>query len=167
MEYVVGSGQPIGSTAEMRLPSWISYGYNAFGIGHRGRTLGVGRMLSDPTKPFSAHVGTPEAAVMKPSDLIVLGDEFSRSRNALLDAFVRWSDHRTPQIGPVAYTESWSSKTPPKKQEAFLKHRGRANRAFADGHLELEDMRKTFAATDAQLRRWNVDNEPHRELLKD
>jgi hypothetical protein len=34
-----------------------------------------------------------------------------------------------------------------------------------DGHLESEDVRKPFAASDAELKRWNVDNEPHRDLL--
>ena len=165
MEYGVGSGQPIGSTAEIRLPSMISYGYNAYGVGSQSRPFGVGGRLSDPARQFGSHLPTSEASVRAPTDLIVVGDEFSRSRNAAQDGLVRGS-WGSPIISPIAH-EYRISKTPPKKQEPFLKHRGRANRAFADGHLELEDMRKTFAATDAQLRRWNIDNEPHRDLLND
>jgi prepilin-type N-terminal cleavage/methylation domain-containing protein/prepilin-type processing-associated H-X9-DG protein len=165
MEYGVGSGQPIGSTAEIRLPSIISYGYNAYGVGWESRPLGVGGRLSDLAHQFGSHLPTSEASVRAPSDLIVVGDEFSRSRNAAWDGHV-YVDWGAPFIAPVG-RETYRSKTPPKKQEAFLKHRGGAHRAFADGHSELEDMRKTFAATDAQLRRWNIDNEPHRDLLND
>lgn len=166
MEYGVGSGQPIGSTAEIRLPSMISYGYNAYGVGWKSRPLGVGGRLSDPAFQFSSHLPTSEASIRAPSDLIVAGDEFSRSRNAARDGHVYGTWGISPLIAPVV-RNTYPTKTPPRKQEAFLKHRGRAHRAFADGHLELEDMRKTFAATDAQLRRWNIDNEPHRDLLND
>jgi hypothetical protein len=143
MEYLVGSGQPIGSKAEIRLPSLISYGYNAYGIGWRHRPLSVGGRLSDTANPFSSHYATSEASVRAPSDLIVVGDEFSRSRDAARDGHVYGSGGISPLIAPV----------------------GRDT--FADGHLEVEDMRETFAATDAQLRRWNIDNEPHRDLLND
>jgi prepilin-type processing-associated H-X9-DG protein len=98
--------------------------------------------------------------------MIALGDEFVRSRNSALDAIMS----RDTIIAPATHYTSVAvndSKTPPKKQPAFIAHQGRANRAFVDGHLEAEDLRKPFAATDAQLKRWNVDNDPHRNLLSD
>ena len=49
----------------------------------------------------------------------------------------------------------------------FIAHHGRANRAFVDGHLESEDLRPNFRATDSQLCRWNIDNLLHRNLLRD
>jgi len=47
---------------------------------------------------------------------------------------------------------------------ALKSHARKFNRAFVDGHVELEDFRKPFIATDEYLRRWNTDNEPHREI---
>ena len=103
---------------------------------------------------------------MAPSDLIALGDEFLRSRNPALDAVMS----RDGTIAPATFYGSvsvYSSKTPPKKQPGFKTHHGRANRAFVDGHLESEDLHKPFTASDAELKRWNVDNEPHRDRLYD
>ena len=152
-------------TFPVRLPSIILYGYNAYGLGFFAKPLGVGGILSDVANPFSLHRETPDSAIRRPSDLIVVGDEFCRSRRASLDGHMPqgWG---SPIISAVV-NDVTLIKYPPKKQQPFLNHRGRANRAFADGHLEVEDMRKTFPATDAQLRRWNIDNEPHRELLTD
>ena len=110
--------------------------------------------------------GLPEGTVRAPGEMIAVGDEFIRSRNAALDATMS----RDTTIGPATHYASvsvYDSKTPPKKQPAFIAHHGRANRAFVDGHVEPEDMRRPFAASDAELRRWNVDNEPHRDRLED
>ena len=60
---------------------------------------------------------------------------------------------------------AFPQKIPLKQQPAFKLHHGRANRAFVDGHLESEDLRPQFRATDAQLRRWNADYLPHRDVL--
>jgi len=97
--------------------------------------------------------------------LIAAGDIFVRSRNPALDG----AQSVATSIGPSAHYNhaNETTKTAPKKQPTFRAHRGRANRAFADGHLEAEDMRRPFAASDAQLRRWNVDHEPHRDRLAD
>jgi len=166
MHFGPGSGRPNGSTEEVRMPSWTAYGLNAWGIaggpttvfpqglglgaGYTGSGLSIGR---PPTK---------ESAVKAPSDMIALGDEFRRSRKATWDA-----DMSGDGVIGVGRSGLFPSRTPPKKQPAFLAHRGKANWAFVDGHIESEDMRKSFAASDAQLRRWNVDNEPHRDLLDD
>ena len=41
-------------------------------------------------------------------------------------------------------------------------YRGRP-KVFCDGHVESEDFTQPFIASDDYLRRWNFDNQPHRE----
>ena len=165
MEYGIGSGQPIGSKAAIMLPSWIAYGYNAWGAGDWNASLGLGGSVPRPAD--RTVFPTFESAVRAPSDMLAFGDCFSRSKNPSLDA---WMFPSTANIGPETYVAAASQNgmiIPIKKQPTFLRHRGRANRSFVDGHLETEDMRKPFAATDAQLSRWNADHLPHRNLLQD
>ena len=74
------------------------------------------------------------------------------------------------RIGPRADknpTANYNTDVSPKKQPSFIAHGRRANRAFVDGHVEKEDMRKPFVTTDEALGRWNVDNGAHREILPD
>jgi len=163
-----GSGRPAGSSEEVTHPLWNSYGYNAWGTGLYLDCLGVGGRAPSGAGALSAYVTepSPEAAVSSPSDLIVVGDCFLRSKDPAKDGAMTHAG----SIGPSTFInrgDSWNSKTPPKKQPAFKRHRGLANRACADGHVEPEDMRKPFAASDAQLMRWNIDNQPHRDLLHD
>jgi prepilin-type N-terminal cleavage/methylation domain-containing protein/prepilin-type processing-associated H-X9-DG protein len=152
---------------EVLLSSFTSYGYNASGIGSGFASgLGLGgqpaslRFVPPRLKP------TPESTVRSPGDMISIGDEFVRSRSPALDALMSMDG----TIAPATFYSSvsvYSSKTPPKMQPGFKAHAGRANRAFVDGHIESEDMRKTFTASDEELKRWNVDNEPHRDRLAD
>jgi len=166
MHFTVGSGRAVGSTEEVMLPVWNSYGYNAWGTGYHHDRLGLGGYSAPSPAPMFPMAGrAPESAVRSSSDLIVVGDHFLRSRDATKDG----ASSGVGMIGPsTAFNHGQlDSKTPPKKQPAFKRHRGFANRACADGHVEPEDMRKPFAATDAQLMRWNADNQPHSEQLHD
>ena len=160
-----------GGTYEVLWPSLTAYNYNSLGgsywsgLGLGGYGASADRNLGDlpppGLRPKSGVIrATLESTVRAPSDMIALGDEFMRSRNANLDALMGGIGPYTPFAPPY----DWLS-TPAKEQPSFKAHHGRANRAFVDGHLESEDMRKPFAASDAELKRWNVDNEPHRDLL--
>jgi prepilin-type N-terminal cleavage/methylation domain-containing protein/prepilin-type processing-associated H-X9-DG protein len=157
--YSDASGRMVG-TFQTLFPSFTAYGYNFFGS-HNGLGLGLGGPI------WTVQKAAPESAVRAPSDMIALGDAFLRSRNPTLDALM--SDEGI--IAPATYYGSAidypSKKTPPKMQPGFKAHHGRANRAFVDGHLESEDLRRTFTASDAELKRWNIDNEPHRDGLSD
>jgi prepilin-type N-terminal cleavage/methylation domain-containing protein/prepilin-type processing-associated H-X9-DG protein len=169
----IGSGKPVGSTEEVTRPSPFPYGYNAWGIlggptpqFPGGLGLGGGYWGDRPIPGWAHQTSTPEAAVRAPSQMTALGDAFVRSQNPALDGMLS----RDATIGPATHyadVSVYDSKTPPKKQPPFVAHRGRANRVFVDGHLESEDMRKPFAASDEQLKRWNRDNQPHREFLRD
>ena len=166
MHFETGSGRPVGSTEEVLLPLWNSYGYNAWGTGLSWDRLGLGGHSAPlPAPPMPMAGLTPEAAVSSPSDLFVVGDCFLRSQDAAKDGVTS----NTGLIGPSTMMNhaNVDSKTPPKRQPGFKRHRGLANRACADGHVEPENMRKAFAATDAQLMRWNIDNQAHRDALHD
>ena len=165
-EFGEGSGRSIGSTEEVQIPLWNSYGYNAWGSGYTYDGLGLGGKSPAPPEPmFPMSQRTPESAVVSPSDLFAAGDNFLRSHNPAKDGGLGG----TGLIGPstTANGAYLHSKTTPKKQPAFKRHRATANRACVDGHVEPEDLRKPFVASDGQLMRWNVDNQPHRELLPD
>jgi prepilin-type N-terminal cleavage/methylation domain-containing protein/prepilin-type processing-associated H-X9-DG protein len=176
--YIDASGREVG-LPETLVPSWTAYGYNASGIGSGSASglglgghstpLDLGWQPAGPSglRPMSGVIKpTLESTVRVPSDMIAFGDEFLRSRNPVLDAAMS----RDGTIAPATFYGSvsvYSSKTPPKKQPGFKAHHGRANRAFVDGHLESEDLLRPFAASDTELKRWNFDNEPHRDRLYD
>lgn len=46
------------------------------------------------------------------------------------------------------------------------RHRGRANIAFCDGHIEQGKRNQVIAPTEAARRRWNIDNLPHPETWR-
>jgi prepilin-type processing-associated H-X9-DG protein len=58
---------------------------------------------------------------------------------------------------------NWSSGYRQYSKVGAKYHRAKFNNAFCDGHVELEDFNKPFVASDDYLRRWNIDNQPHRE----
>lgn len=99
--------------------------------------------------------------------MIAVGDEFLRSRNASLDAMLSGDGMIAPATYLGSATDYPAKKTPPKRQPGLIAHHGRANRAFVDGHLESEDLRRPFGASDADLRRGNIDNESHRDRLSE
>ncbi len=166
--YGYGSGQvdsegELTRREEMQHPTDNCYGYNAWGVGQIYSGYGLGGLWPNPRERLRS---TPESAVRSPSDMVALGDIFTRSVNSTRDGTM----NLLGRISPVSDYNSYgnnSKNVPPKKQPAFIAHRRRANRAFVDGHIEVEDMRRNYAATDAQLQRWNNDNLPHREFLRD
>lgn len=143
---------------EIPFPSMNSYGYNSGGVEWPQSPDGLG--LAGAWPGWRLIHPTRESQVVSPGDMIALGDQFCRDLNPNLDGAM--SDIG---IGPESNGGIVTSAVPPKLQPTFLAHHGRANRAFLDGHVESEDMRKPFAPTDDQLRRWNVDHQPHRDLL--
>jgi prepilin-type processing-associated H-X9-DG protein len=49
--------------------------------------------------------------------------------------------------------------------DARRRHNNRLNVVFCDGHVEAPKINALFyEKTDAAVRRWNADNEPHREV---
>ncbi|HYE30778.1 MAG TPA: hypothetical protein VEH27_05080 [Methylomirabilota bacterium] len=91
---------------------------------------------------------TKENWIRSPVNVIAFGDNFHCSRNAAFDSML--STQGT--ISPERFSHETVDVRPLTKQPSFVNHRGRANRAFADGHIAAEDMRKPFQAADDQLR---------------
>ncbi len=75
MTYV--SGTPFdGQKKDMSMPSLLTYGYNAWGTGDPTLNLGLGG--TEPTGKNPYYTSLSEGAVQAPSNLIMLGDCFSR-----------------------------------------------------------------------------------------
>ena len=54
----------------------------------------------------------------------------------------------------------------PIADEPFIRHQGKANMVFCDGHVESPALKFLFEDTgDEALSRWNRDHRPHREKL--
>ena len=127
-----------------------SYGWNPWGIDFTGRrALGF---------TGSTVRGLPESAVRNPSNMIAMGDGYSV----------------TPK-GHVVYAPDLAINRPPfgiederNYAEVFAgnRHRGFLNAVFTDSHTERIPWKKLLLdRSDQALRRWNADDEPHRELL--
>lgn len=118
--------------------SRFSYGYNHWAVANvSGYGLGGA--------PGSE---VPESRVLKPADMIAIGDS---DGNGVADGDITF--HRVP--------------TPSGPQASFPpgnRHKGGANIVFCDGHVEWAKQSKWIERTDEAARRWNNDNQPHREL---
>lgn len=155
-----------GQSHERTLWPWSTYGYNVWGGGGPDTPLGLGGSMPTPagfSLPFSIGRPTSDSAVRAPTRLIAFGDDFSRSIQADYDAAQSPGSIIAPETGRTAATVV--SATPYKQQTSFLAHQGRCNRGFYDGHIESEDMRSPFNPSDEELKRWNIDDQPHRDIL--
>ena len=159
---------------------WAHYGYNGGGlglgvevgvqggIGTLGLGAGYGSRRVDPERAVL------ESAVISPSQMNALGDSMVRSPNPALDIWFPFSfavAHGAWSPLPPGFSRSKLSIS--EERLSFLKarrnrfatvHHYRFNKLLCDGHVESENYSKPFLATDEYLRRWNVDNEPHREV---
>lgn len=117
------------------------YGYNQFGGGAqdvRGiETLGLGFKIEGSTNPFWETTWrihyVAEVEVRSPDDMVVFGDVKGWSRT-IFPGYV---------VGDY--------------------HRGGANIIFCDNHVEYARQAQWIAGTESAKKRWNSDNEPHRE----
>jgi len=103
----------------------------------RSASLGLDEWL-----PEVGSTGLPEAGVKVTSEMIAVGD-YPALR------------HQDGVITPLLSEENddWVSD----------RHNKGANVVFCDSHVEYAKQKKWMEATDLARRRWNRDNEPHRE----
>ena len=163
---------PAGTQYEALIHPPTTYGYNAWGTDSRVGLLGLGGY--DPGSPFSPGHGpflyniqtpTRESSVVAPAGMIAIGDGFLRSLDPSKDAAQTSATTISPFVRIGRWVPPPGSSGSYKNHQSFKNHRGRANRAFCDGHVESEDLNKAFGVTDHELMRWNTDHKPHRELL--
>jgi prepilin-type N-terminal cleavage/methylation domain-containing protein/prepilin-type processing-associated H-X9-DG protein len=147
-------------------PYWheSSYGYNKNGImnsksgpSSEHLDLGIGGVLNPNP---SAYSPTPESEVKAPSNMTAIADGFEGTADGRLrDTF---DDLMRDRPGPPLPTGQRDYGT----EYVRRRHQGHLNVVFCDGHVDdMKLERLFFDRTDAALRRWNKDNEPHRGRL--
>ena len=142
--------------------SWIqngfeSYGYNAFGIGTNLDSLGLGGHygFAHTQGGIYSVVKPPINAleVLNPSEMMAIGDGFDGNASELFQGSNFLWRHNS----------YWGDR---ETSTADVRHQGKANVVFCDGHVESPTLAFLFEDTsDAALSRWNRDHLPHREKL--
>lgn len=141
-----------------------SYGYNASGLGGGG--LGGTFFMPEALGEFPTPIPTKESEVVTPADLLMIGDGYTASRewsggsaatagylfeSELLGRFRRVETDLVPEASPF--------------RRARNRHGGRLEMVLADGHVEAPSLARLFQTkNDPDVRRWNLDHEPHREF---
>ena len=157
-----------------------SYGYNANGTKWTPSELGLG---GDLTKVMLSQIvdelgpvflGIRDSKVVAPSEMIGVGDatliwdsigivrqlfgidipKDSYDGMALLDINSRNAVERPNYGGSAGVIRA-----------TLLRHGGRYNVAFCDGHVEGIPRDNLFQTNDVALQRWNNDHLPHGDLL--
>jgi prepilin-type N-terminal cleavage/methylation domain-containing protein len=153
--YTAGSGGP-----------GTAYGYNATGVVDLDwpiHALGLGgripRFDGGPPPPIQA---IRDSEVIGPSNMIAVTDSMIQI----------WDDFRErPRGHLIASLNSirWNVARYPEEFESLYRRRHRTpwNVVFCDGHVESLKTKEISSTEDRALRRWNNDNRPHREKLRD
>jgi prepilin-type processing-associated H-X9-DG protein/prepilin-type N-terminal cleavage/methylation domain-containing protein len=121
------------------------YGYNCGNVAPNDpnytNSPGLGGLYSRVSHIF---IPITESEVVVPSDMMAIGDSFDG----------------TIVLSRVAVAENV------KYGNIFVRHQGKANVVFCDGHVESPTLQFLFEDTsDEALSRWNRDHLPHREKL--
>jgi prepilin-type N-terminal cleavage/methylation domain-containing protein/prepilin-type processing-associated H-X9-DG protein len=153
------------------------YSYNIYGtITHAGTQNGVvtsrflglggGSFGTDANgnlmMPDESWVDTVrESDVVVPSEMLAFGDPFSRSEAPEYDGQYNFYDFNPV---PKTYKHLYTAVANPQEcQNAVKFHGAQFNRFYCDGHVEAENFKKPFVASDDYLARWNTDHQPHRD----
>ncbi len=157
-----------------------SYGYNANGTKFTPSDFGLGGILSKVAFDDSVHISEQsvlrikDTKVRAPADMIAVGDAHlvwspkdltkelyeidlpkdNYSGMGLLDINSRNGVEQTAWPGHSGIIKA-----------TLKRHSGRFSIAFCDGHVEGIHRQVLFQKTEASLKRWNNDNEPHQDLL--
>jgi len=145
-------------------PAYIwsaGYGYNAYGIDDKTNVdlLGLGgqRRSDLSANPLAWSDTTPpvrESDVTNPSEMLAIADGFAGNNGIIKDAV--WATLRRPNI------EDFLGST----KRAILRHNGKSDVVFCDGHFESPTLNLLFDETgDSALSIWNRDHQPHRDRL--
>jgi len=133
-----------------------SYGYNAYGVTrspNADNPVGLGGHCG-----WGGTNGTAppvlESEVVNPSEMMAIADGFVGGNGVILDGV--WDFSRTQNVPDKLGSTKRSN----------IRHQGKANVVFCDGHVESPTLKFLFEDTsDAALVRWNRDHLPPREKL--
>lgn len=141
-----------------------SYGYNANGVRFYASELGLGSLNPNTL----TTVPMPEGRIVNPSEMMAIGDAtLTFIRSGLLSFYNTNGNDSVSGMALLDINNYWATTTGsypwPKEviQATTLRHRGRFNVAFCDGHIETAHQKQLFAKQGNHLRRWNNDNEEH------
>jgi prepilin-type N-terminal cleavage/methylation domain-containing protein/prepilin-type processing-associated H-X9-DG protein len=143
----------------MCFPGLGAYDFNARGTATYTHGFGIGGRRVLPISPENPLTAIREVEVSVPSDMVAFGDisvdpgGIVSNPFSLLDLLAYAVASKT---GVQGFRENWT------KTEA-KRHGGRYNVTFLDGHVESDKPARFFKASDQVFRRWNSDNQPHRE----
>jgi prepilin-type N-terminal cleavage/methylation domain-containing protein/prepilin-type processing-associated H-X9-DG protein len=165
----------------------ITYRIGGYGYNYGGSTISAGRFIKgvlvsgmgggvDLNNTPPVFHPTHESDIVNPSAMIAMADAtlfapVTLGANAL-DGLIITNVHRGDPnlcggIGDYSFRADPSARESWKKIYS-LRHSGRFNITFADGHLESGTLEAIFHASPAHpdiARRWNTDNQPHLEFL--
>jgi len=132
--------------------AFLSYGYNAFGLGTNVYALGLGGRFAAEHKPQ-----VKDSEIVNPSGMMAIGDGFEGIGSQIYTGGgLLWRCYYYNPINNSGAFETSSN----------ARHQGKANVVFCDGHVESPTLQYLFADTsDEALSRWNRDHLPHREKL--
>lgn len=156
-------------TPQARLLS--SYGYNAFGSGGGG--LGGHFVASDAAGQPPDHIATLESDVAVPSGMLAMGDGYVSASGSFSSPEQIYPNtggglfeaQLFGRAGSTTRTRQDLISDYLRTQEARKRHQDRMNAVYCDGHAESHSIRFLFfEKSDAALRLWNVDYQPHREF---
>lgn len=139
----------------------LGLGYNDVGMSDFGGsmkpgTLGLGGEIGPLIAPGKVlYYPLKESAVVAPVDMLAFGDAFEE-----VDGTVSRGINNRIGINLKFLSRVLDGSDPAK--QARDRHRARANAAFGDGHVEGGPFKQFWGNSDEVLRRWNVDNQPHR-----
>ena len=135
-----------GGPSEQLGPSWsgVPYDYNTQGTAKRDSRSRLGLAWSD----IPAINEVREAQVKVPSDMIALSEPPGADPHITLSSF-----GLVVGIHMTSASTNWTGAV----------HNGSGNGLFCDGHVESQKQARWQVTTDQVRRRWNLDNEPHRE----
>jgi prepilin-type N-terminal cleavage/methylation domain-containing protein/prepilin-type processing-associated H-X9-DG protein len=144
---------------------YSDYGYNAFGVsrlfdtnGSLGLSPWMGQVSNQPVhlpvSAFEANQPVRESQIASPADMMAIGDGFVGNSRIIADA--------TASLWRSSGAEDLAGST----RRANARHRGKAEVVFCDGHVEGPRLQSLFGDNSGSaLRRWNRDNQPHRERV--
>lgn len=150
-----------------------SYGYNANGVEFAFSQLGLGGYLTNPND-LTSFAAIPDSAVLSPADMIEMGDaNLMWLLAGILNAYYGIHGSTTYSGFSRLDITSWDRTQNAGfggllgiDQGTARRHRGSFNIVYVDGHGAPVRAQQLFDHAPDALRHWNLDNQPHPDLLR-